>query len=238
MTSNIIQEETRRLFYPGDTNTGKKSLERLAEIHSGKAGSNNDKDARTRILLISLNEFSEKGFAGVSTTQIANAAGVTQPLIHYHFSSKNVLWKAVIHQAFAWFNDECLKPFIESKMSTPEETMHRAIDLYAQFIERRPQFLKLILREAFERSPRLDWLVESVIVPATKELAPHFAPAVKADIVRAYSLTELFSKLAQASVSQESIVPLMAALSKNLEVDVTPVELIRTALKNAFLTAK
>ena len=39
--------------------------------------------------------FAEKGFAGTSMREIASLAGVSQPLIHYHFGSKDGLYSAV-----------------------------------------------------------------------------------------------------------------------------------------------
>ncbi|MGB3622115.1 MAG: helix-turn-helix domain-containing protein, partial [Ketobacter sp.] len=45
-------------------------------------------DARERILAAAEALFAIRGFEGVSTTQIAKVAGITQPLIHYHFKNK------------------------------------------------------------------------------------------------------------------------------------------------------
>ena len=57
--------------------------------------------SRERILRAALAEFAIKGFDGTTTAAIARHAGVTQPLVHYHFTSKIVLWKAAVHSAFA-----------------------------------------------------------------------------------------------------------------------------------------
>ena len=48
-------------------------------------------DARERILSAAESLFAVRGFEGVSTTQIAKVAGITQPLIHYHFKNKEAL---------------------------------------------------------------------------------------------------------------------------------------------------
>ncbi|MCE5336672.1 MAG: TetR/AcrR family transcriptional regulator [Desulfobacteraceae bacterium] len=39
--------------------------------------------------------FAEKGFAGASMREIASVSGISQPLIHYHFGSKEGLYSAV-----------------------------------------------------------------------------------------------------------------------------------------------
>jgi len=54
-----------------------------------------------RILTAALAEFADRGFDGASATEIARRAGVAQLLVHYHFTSKADLWKAVVTRAFA-----------------------------------------------------------------------------------------------------------------------------------------
>jgi len=49
---------------------------------------------RERILAAALDLFSELSFDGASTRDIAARAGVTQPLLNYHFRSKDELWRA------------------------------------------------------------------------------------------------------------------------------------------------
>lgn len=57
---------------------------------------NRDPDAtRMAILEAAQRMFAEKGFAGSSMREIAAASGVSQPLIHYHFGSKDGLYSAV-----------------------------------------------------------------------------------------------------------------------------------------------
>src|SRR5688500_11236961 len=57
--------------------------------------------SRERILDAALQEFALRGFDGTTTASIARHAGVTQPLVHYHFRSKIALWKAAVRSAFA-----------------------------------------------------------------------------------------------------------------------------------------
>jgi hypothetical protein len=49
---------------------------------------------RGRILDAALDLFSELSFDGATTREIAARAAVTQPLLSYHFSSKDELWRA------------------------------------------------------------------------------------------------------------------------------------------------
>ena len=53
---------------------------------------------RTQILDASLRLFSEKGFARTSVRDIAQAAGITDAAIYYHFASKRDLFEALIEE--------------------------------------------------------------------------------------------------------------------------------------------
>ena len=53
---------------------------------------------RKQILDASLRLFSEKGFAGTSVRDIAQAAGITDAAIYYHFASKRDLIEALIEE--------------------------------------------------------------------------------------------------------------------------------------------
>jgi len=52
------------------------------------------------ILDLAIELFSTYGFDSVSTPQIAKAAGVSQPTIHYHFGNKLELWKTAVRKVY------------------------------------------------------------------------------------------------------------------------------------------
>lgn len=56
---------------------------------------------RTRRAVLDAAEqlFAERGFDGVSMRDIGDASGVSQPLIHHHFGSKEDLYGAVLRQS-------------------------------------------------------------------------------------------------------------------------------------------
>ena len=51
-------------------------------------------DARERILAAALELFSERSFKDATTREIARRADVAQPLLNYHYRSKDELWRA------------------------------------------------------------------------------------------------------------------------------------------------
>lgn len=53
-------------------------------------------DRRRQLLETALDLFSRKGFAGITTKEIAAASGVTEAIIFRHFPSKQALYRAVL----------------------------------------------------------------------------------------------------------------------------------------------
>lgn len=53
-------------------------------------------DRRSQLLNTALNVFSQKGFNGATTKEIAAAAGVTEAIIFRHFPTKQALYQAVL----------------------------------------------------------------------------------------------------------------------------------------------
>src|SRR4029453_3419091 len=49
-----------------------------------------------RLLQSAVALFAQHGFDAVSTGAVATAAGLTQSMVHYHFGTKEKLWKAAV----------------------------------------------------------------------------------------------------------------------------------------------
>jgi AcrR family transcriptional regulator len=58
------------------------------------------KTARTRILNAAMELFAKKGYAGSSIREICGSAGVTKPVLYYHFRSKEQLYHELMLDIF------------------------------------------------------------------------------------------------------------------------------------------
>lgn len=56
---------------------------------------------RAAILDEAVKLFSEKGFRGVTTRELAAAVGVTEPVLYQHFETKRDLYRALIEEPAA-----------------------------------------------------------------------------------------------------------------------------------------
>ncbi len=71
-------------------------------------------DRKQALLDAAIKLFALNGFDATSTASIARSAGVTEPLIHYHFKSKDGL--------FTYILDEIFKEYFERFEALPQET--------------------------------------------------------------------------------------------------------------------
>ncbi len=131
-------------------------------------------DARERILRAALQAFSENGFDGARTRDIAARAGVPLGLLQYHFGSKALLWRAAVDRAFAE-----LRVGLDAILADPEpaderERLRLLIRAHVQFVARNPEFVRLMHEEGKRRGPRMRWLVDRHVKPMHEALVPLF----------------------------------------------------------------
>ncbi len=87
------------------------------------AGRMSGDERREQILQTAVDLFSKKGFKGTTTKEIATAAGVSEAMVFRHFSTKDELYGAILHnkgcqegfREFPWDKNETLKIAIREK---------------------------------------------------------------------------------------------------------------------------
>jgi TetR/AcrR family transcriptional regulator len=135
---------------------------------------------RQRIQAAALDLFSELSFDGATTREIAARAGVTQPLLNYHFSSKDDLWRAAVDGLFAELN-EALTSRAQGLRGVDELTVAKLLAReFVYFSASHPQLHRIITQECKTDGPRMDWLVERHIRPRYEQTVALFAHLVDA----------------------------------------------------------
>ena len=94
---------------------------------------------RTRTAVMSAAEqlFSEGGFAGTSMRDLAEASGVSQPLIHHHFGTKRELYDAVKRHAMERFRSILLG-------SGTAPGLEQGLRALFRFFDENPRLLRLL----------------------------------------------------------------------------------------------
>ena len=118
-----------------------------------------------KLLDAAIAAFSENGFKGTSTRDIANRAGVHHPLITYHFKNKDRLWRAAADKVFGDFRESMTVTFDRASEHGPRVRMATMIRAYMHYARSQPALHKVMVLEASYPSPRLDWLIENHLQP-------------------------------------------------------------------------
>jgi len=97
---------------------------------------------RENILKTAARLFSIQGFDATTTLQLAREAGVTEPLIYYHFSGKDELFTRLIESIFARYFARIDE--LERKTDAAFEQIRRLIELQFDIIDEMPDEVHLI----------------------------------------------------------------------------------------------
>jgi len=120
---------------------------------------------RQDILLAATREFARSGFTGASTLLIAKNANSKQPLLHYHFGSKEKLWLAAVD--FAFIELKVTFDTIEETAGDLEEIdilklMLRTIN---RFASRHPLHIDILRQEMGSESRRSQYILKNYLSP-------------------------------------------------------------------------
>lgn len=118
-----------------------------------------------KLLEAAIEAFSENGFKGTSTRDIAERAGVHHPLITYHFKNKDLLWRAAADQIFRDFRRSLAAALEDHRDECPKERMASLVRAYVHYAKSQPALHKVMVQEASYPNPRLDWLIETHLKP-------------------------------------------------------------------------
>lgn len=118
-----------------------------------------------KLLDAAIEAFSENGFKGTSTRDIAERAGVHHPLITYHFKNKDRLWRAAADHIFGAFTKALSLAVEDNREMCPKSRMSALIRVYVQYAKSQPALHKVMIQEASYPNARLDWLIETHLKP-------------------------------------------------------------------------
>ena len=116
--------------------------------------------ARTRAAILDAAEklFAAKGFEATSLNEVGTAAGVSRGTPGYFFGSKGDLDQAVLDRSFAEVRQAVRAGRARAMASSqsPDAILAGAVSDYFDFLAARPNFIRLIEREALNGGPQLD----------------------------------------------------------------------------------
>ena len=110
-------------------------------------------ERRLQLLAVAVSLFSDRGFRGTTTKEIAQAAGVSEAMVFRHFANKEELYAAILdHKAYSGGAFDPEKMVAEALKQKDDRAVFEGLALGAlQHHERDPDFQRLLLHSALER---------------------------------------------------------------------------------------
>jgi len=112
------------------------------------------------ILESARNVFAERGFEGATLREVAERAGVKQPLLVYHFQSKEGLWRATLDLLWTRVVAAVRAGSDWADIADSPEVVRAVLRSFMRVVADEPAWLQILMREASQPGPHLDWLVE------------------------------------------------------------------------------
>jgi AcrR family transcriptional regulator len=148
-------------------------------------------ERRAQLLGVARRLFARDGYRGASMESIAEAAGVTKPVLYQHFSSKRALYSALLASELARLTEELETAFGQAEGN--EQRLRRGFGAYVDFVDRNEDTFRLLFTEALGLDADFQqqvtefrhWVAErvGVIIAAEAGLAVPRARALAAAIV-------------------------------------------------------
>lgn len=166
---------------PASASVAENSLRSPARKRGRPPGSGTD--ARERLIEAAGRLFADRGYAGVSTREVAGAAGVNLSAISYHFGGKRELYRSVVEQLIADLAPrrqvlvEMLTHAVDSADGDHRQLAaitHRFVQGVLSFMlggEMPPWHIQLILREVNQPSLGFDLILNGHLNPLHDAIA-------------------------------------------------------------------
>ena len=89
-------------------------------------------ERREQLLSVAITVFAEKGFHNTSMNDVADAAGVTKPVLYQHFASKRALYLELLAEIGAELRDTIAKATADA--AGPRQQINLGFVAYFEFV--------------------------------------------------------------------------------------------------------
>jgi AcrR family transcriptional regulator len=124
---------------------------------------------RRQLLAVALRVFAERGYHPTSMNDLAEAAGVTKPVLYQHFRSKRALYLELLEDVGEQLRDEIDKATTEA--GTPREQVHAGFRAYFEFVARQQLAFQLLFGGGARRDEEFADAVRRVEISIADSIA-------------------------------------------------------------------
>ena len=115
---------------------------------------------RRQLLEVAIEVFAGRGFHATSMNDIAEAAGVTKPVLYQHFSSKRELHLAALHDVGDRLRQTIEK--VTAEAASPREQVTAGLTAYFGFADEHAAAFALLFGGGSRRDPEFNAAAEAV----------------------------------------------------------------------------
>ncbi|MBW3556692.1 MAG: TetR/AcrR family transcriptional regulator [Actinobacteria bacterium] len=174
---------------------------------------------RRQLLDVALERFAATGFHATSMDEIAEAAGVTKPVLYQHFGSKRHLYLELLDDMVGQLMDVVTKATASAQ--GPHQQVEAGFAAYVSYMVERPQAFRLL----FGGGSRRDREFAEAVARAEDAMAEAVAALIEADIddthrrVLAYAVVGMAERVLRhweaerPAIAPEALVRQMADLA-------------------------
>lgn len=141
---------------------------------------------RAAILDAAVRLFSEKGFRGVTTRELAAAVGVTEPVLYQHFTTKRDLYHAIIEER-AVHGDRAIPKSLCAKFDTVTDDRAFLVRLANGIIDwhaKDPTYARLLVFSALEKHELSQMFIDRYSNAFITDLAGYFRRRIEEGVFR------------------------------------------------------
>ena len=135
-----------------------------------------------KILISASKVFTEKGFSGTRTRDIAEEAGINLALLNYYFRSKEKLFEQVMKAKIVLLFGQIL-PIITDEKTTLEEKIDLTTEKYIDILSKNPNLPVFVISEIQKKNSKLTSIIpirkvfnNSSLIKQIKEKRPDMNP--------------------------------------------------------------
>lgn len=144
-------------------------------------------ERRLQILRVAVSLFSQRGFSGTTTKEIAQAAGISEAMVFRHFATKEELYTALLdHKACAaGFEDPC-EVVADAVLRKDDRAVFETLAFTAlEQHENDTEFLRLLLHSALEGHQLAQMFWDTNVLKIYEFLSSYIAERQRDGVFRA-----------------------------------------------------
>jgi len=134
-------------------------------------------ERRSQILVVAVSLFSERGFRGTTTKEIAQAAGVSEAMVFRHFATKEELYAAILdHKACGHDRFDPAELSADAIKRKDDRAVFESLALAAlDHHQKDPEFQRLLLHSALEKHQLAQMFFNEFVRPVYEFLSSYIS---------------------------------------------------------------